>query len=536
MRRVAAVLILISAVAFAQAKPKHVKPAAGTQAAAASTANLVALPSPSSLYQIQIMVRAGSANDPAGKEGTASMVASTLIQGGFGDPKAPMTKEKLAEITRPWGDAATPEIRVDKQATVISVTVPKENLPEFLAKVLKPMLQQPLFQENEIERLRKEALVNIQSRIRLEQQELLGLLALDDYIFHGTPLGHIPAGTVRGLNALTRQDLVDFYKQYYKRENVFITTTISDAAEQKAIASALPAGGKAVAPAEIHPEAVQGRELVIVTQPNAIATGIHFGFPIDVKRGDPDYWPLFVANVYLGTHRDSFGRLYNDIREQRGYNYGDYAYIEYLAGRPFFLFPPPGTPRTQQYFSIWIRPVAHQYTHFIVKAATAELDNFVKNGMTAEQVAGAKNKARTLYLKYSDSKSRQLGYKLDDMFYGMRAQGYLDDMLKNVAAVTPEQVNAAIKKCLQTANLKYVIVTNEAEGAKLADDIANNTNIANKTLAEYHITEPVPPEKQALLKQDDQWKAYPLNIPRDRIKVVKAEQMFESDGMAGGQQ
>jgi len=181
-----------------------------------------------------------------------------------------------------------------------------------------------------------------------------------------------------------------------------------------------------------------------------------------VKRGDPDYWPLFVANVWLGTHRDSFGHLYRTIREERGYNYGDYSYVEWLTGRPFFLFPPPGTPRSAQYFSIWVRPVGTQYTHFITKAATAEFDNFIKTGMTAEQVAAAKNKARTLYLKFSDSKSRQLGYKLDDMYYGMRNHGYLDDMLRNLDAITPEQVNAAIKQHLQTANLKYVIVTNQS--------------------------------------------------------------------------
>jgi zinc protease len=524
-----AVLILLSALAAAQSTPAKAKPAAAKPAAkaAGASANLVVLPSPSPLYQIQIMVRAGSANDAAGKEGTASLLADALIEGGFGNPKAPVTKEKLAEITRPWGDAALPQIRVDKQTTTISMVVPKENLQEFLAQVLRPMLGQPQFDAKEIERLRKEALVNIQSRLRFEQQELLGLLALDDAIFAGTPLGHLSGGTVKGLEAITRQDLEDFYKQYYRRENVFITTTVSNAAEQKAIADALPAGGSAMPAAAVMPPTVTGRELLIITQPNAIATGIHFGFPIAVKHGDADYWPLFVANVFLGTHRDSFGRLYKDIRELRGYNYGDYAYIEYLAGRPFFLFPPPATPRTAQYFSIWIRPVAHQYTHFITKAATAELDRFVREGMTPDEVAAAKNKARTLYLKYSDSKSRQLGYKLDDMFYGMREHGYLDDMLKNVEAVTPEQVNTAIKKHLQTANLKYVIVTNESEGAKLADDIANDRDVTSKTLAEYHITEPVPAEKQAQLKQDAEWKAYPLNLPRARIQVVKAADMFE---------
>jgi zinc protease len=524
--RLTAVLILLGAVCMAQSAPMKAK-AGAAKASRNASANLVALPSPSPLYQIQIMVRAGSANDPVGKEGLAALVSDALLEGGFGDPKNPVTKEKLAEITRPWGEAAMPQIRVDKQATTVSVTVPKENLRQFLAQVLRPMLQKPLFDEKEVERLKKEALVNIQSRLRFEQQELLGLLALDDYIFAGTVLGHTPAGTVQGLKDITRKDLEDFYKKFYTRENVFISTTVSSEAEQQAIAAALPAGGTATPAREVHPAPVNGRELMIVTQPNAIATGIHLGFPIDVKRGDPDYWPLFVANVFLGTHRDSFGKLYQDIREERGYNYGDYSYIEYLAGRPFFLFPPPTTPRTAQYFSIWIRPVGTQYTHFLTKAATAELDNLIKTGMTAEQVEAAKNKARTLYLKYSDSKSRQLGYKLDDMFYGMRDQGYLDAMLANLKAVTPEQVNAAIKKHLQTANLKYVIVTNAAEGEKLANDIANNTNVTSKTLAEYHITEPIPAEKQAMLKQDEEWKAYPLNIPRDRINVVKAEEMFE---------
>jgi zinc protease len=199
-----------------------------------------------------------------------------------------------------------------------------------------------------------------------------------------------------------------------------------------------------------------------------------------------------------------------------------------LFGRPYFLFPPPTTPRSQQYFSIWIRPVGHQYAHFLLKAMTAELDRFVKEGLTSEQVAEAKIKARTLYLNYAESLSRQLGYRLDDMFYGMKDTGYLQQMLAAIDAVTPEQVNAAIKKYLQVENLKYVIVTNESLGDKLADDIASGNNVTPKTLAEYHISDPVPPEKKAMLDQDERWKAYPLNIPRSNIQVVKAADMFES--------
>jgi zinc protease len=271
-----------------------------------------------------------------------------------------------------------------------------------------------------------------------------------------------------------------------------------------------------------------GRHLLIITQPNAIATGLHLAFPIPVTRTSEDYWPLLIGNVFLGIHRDDFGRLYQDIRADRGYNYGDYSYIEYLYGRTMFLFPPPTTPRTQQYFSIWIRPVGHQYTHFILKAMTAELDRFVKQGLTPEQVSLAKIKARTLYLNYAESLSRQLGYRLDDMFYGMKDNGYLQQMLAKIDAVTPEQVNAAIKKYLQVDNLKFIIVTNESLADKLADDIGNNTNVTSKTNEEYHIADPIPADKQAMLKQDEEWKAYPLNIPRSNIEIRKAADMFET--------
>src|SRR5688572_4070624 len=77
---------------------------------AATPANVVVLPSPSPLYEVQIMVRTGSADDPAGKEGTAALTAQMMLDGAFGDPKNPVTKERLAEITRPWGSGASPGV------------------------------------------------------------------------------------------------------------------------------------------------------------------------------------------------------------------------------------------------------------------------------------------------------------------------------------------------------------------------------------------------------------------------------------------
>jgi len=526
------VVFLVGVAATAQQAATRHNPAAPPEI----PANVVTLPSASPLYEVQIMVLAGSAEDPRGKEGTASLVGRMLIEGGFGDPKNPVTKEKLAEITRPWGYAAYPQVRVDKETTTFTMEVPRDVFPQFVARVLKPMLTQPLFLQAELERIRKEALVGIQSGLRFEQQEQLGLTALDDWVLGDTDwkLAHPAQGTVEGLTAVTRNDLVNFFQILYPLAKVATTVPAERIQELR---STLPEAPKLVEPLVVQEEKSRespvGHHLLIIAQPNAIATGLHLGFPIPLRRGDPDYWPLFVASTFFGAHRDNIGRLYKDIREERGYNYGDYSYIEYYAARPYAFFPPPGTPREEQYFSMWIRPVGHQYAHFILKAMTWELDNLLKNGMTPEQVEAAKQKARTLYLNYAESKSRQLGYRLDDMFYGMKDHGYLTDMLANVDKLTAEQVNVAIRKYLQVANLKYVIVTNESVAQKLADDIATDTNVVSKTREEYHITDPVPPEKQKMLAEDDEWKAYKLNIPRENISIVKAEQMFETSAIPG---
>jgi zinc protease len=203
------------------------------------------------------------------------------------------------------------------------------------------------------------------------------------------------------------------------------------------------------------------------------------------------------------------------------------------------MFPPTNSPRRYQYFSIWIRTVGHDYAHHLMKALTWELENLVRNGLTPEQVEAAKNKARVLYLSLAENVDRLVGYKLDDEFYGL-TPGYLDQYLARIDAVTPEAVNAAIRKYLQTENLRYVVVTDQSVAKKLADDIANNRSASGKTLKQYQLDSEqregvqywlVPEGRLKTLQQDAVWEAYRLDIPRANIRIVKAEQMFETAAM-----
>ena len=80
------------------------------------------------------------------------------------------------------------------------------------------------------------------------------------------------------------------------------------------------------------------------------ATAISFGNPIAVTRAHPDYAALYLARTWLGEHRSSVSHLYQRIRETRGMNYGDYAYVEAFPRGMFQFFPDPNIARSAQIF------------------------------------------------------------------------------------------------------------------------------------------------------------------------------------------
>ncbi|MGH9803908.1 MAG: M16 family metallopeptidase [Candidatus Acidiferrales bacterium] len=512
-------------------------------ATAAEGPRVVTLDSPAPLLEIKVMVKAGSAADPQGLEGLAQLTGRLLIEGGFGDPKNPVTKDRLAEITRPWGGGAYPSVRVSKEVTTFSFTAPKEALDTYLSQVMTPLFARPHFAAAELDRVRGEVLQQLRS-MRLEQIELVGLIALDALVHNGSSYAHPDIGTEKGLEQVTREAVERFYATHYKLENIVVGVTSADAAVVEKLRAALSGAGQSQAAAfsrraAAAPAAAKGRSLTLLALPNAISSGIHAGFPLAVTRADADYWPLYIANIWFGTHRDGFGNLYTRIREQRGYNYGDYSYIEHFEARPFVLFPPTNTPRRYQYFSIWIRPVAHEYVPHLTKALTWELENFVRTGLSEEQCEQAKIKARVLYLSLAETAERLIGYRLDDDFYGMKP-GYLDGYLDRVNAVSCAQVNAAIRRHLQAENIEYLIVTNAAEAPKLAEQIASGGAAWGKAPAEYQIDVKeveggklyeVPEAKLDLLRRDAAWAYFWLDIPQDKIKIVPVEKIFVTAGL-----
>jgi hypothetical protein len=158
----------------------------------------------------------------------------------------------------------------------------------------------------------------------------------------------------------------------------------------------------------------------------------------------------------------------------------------------------------------------------------------IRNGLTAEDVTNAKNKARVLYLNLGETVPRLVGARMDDQFYRMN-RGFLDTYLANVDRVTPEQVNAAIRRNLSTANLKYVVVTSSPHVQKTVAELRANAPVYGKSWADYEFTTAklpdgttvwqVPEAKLATVQLDAVWAAYPLNV--EDVQVMNVSEFMK---------
>lgn len=420
----------------------------------------VELPSPGSpLVAVRLQFDAGSIYDPAGKEGLAALTARMVGDAGT----AAHSYAELLDALYPM--AAGIDVQVDREVVVISGLVHRDTLDRYTDLLLEAVLS-PGFQASDLARHQGELEAYLTTTLRSSNDELLGLEALQQEIFAGHPYGHAPQGTVKGLTAVGMDDVKTFYRQRFTRANLLLGVAGGYpegyvAKLQKRLA-ALPAGtpGRLELP---KPPKVEGRSFTLIDKDTA-SVGIHFGYPLPVNRADADYYPLMVANSFLGEHRTFHGRLMQQLRGARGLNYGDYSYIEYWYVPPYTSAPSPNVPRRQQYFSVWIRPVRPETAHFALRDALYEVNRLRDRGLTKDEF----ELTRTFLTNYSklwaQTLSDRLGFHMDSRFYGMPY--YIDEIESRLSKLTVDDVNAAIQKYIHPNAYDAVFVTGDAAAAK----------------------------------------------------------------------
>ncbi len=495
------VIILLFAFAFV---------AGEVQTAEAGGVKIKELYSPDSpIISFRIEVHSGSINDPKGKEGSNALTALMLGRGGTRE----LSYDQLVQKLFPW--AASINAQADKEVTVLTGRVHRDFVMPFY-KILSDLVREPRFEASDFTRNRELLLNYLQNTLRGTDDENLGKQTLNAMLYRGHPYRTTEAGTVQGLKAITLEDVKAFHGRTWTRDKIVVGIAGGYPKELvekiQADFGRLPRGGgdKAKLP---QPEKIQDIEMTLVEKESR-ATAISLGFPIDVTRADKDFCALMVANSYFGEHRTFNGVLMQHIRERRGFNYGDYSYIENFIQDGGSTFPVPNIPRRQQFFSIWIRPVEHANRHFVLRQAIRELQLLVGKGLSQEDFEAT----RSYLLNYSklwvQTLHRRLGYQMDSDFYG--TEYFMDRMARELPKLTVAGVNAAIRRHLQWRNLKVAVITKDA--ASFRDALLENV----PSRVKYPAAMPA-----AILEEDKMIEVYLLHINKEKLQVVPASELFE---------
>jgi zinc protease len=477
--------------------------------APAASLPVVALPSALTQLNVKLLFSTGSAHDPKGKEGLAALAAAMVTEAGSKDLR-------IDEINRAlYPMAGSFRRQVDKEMTTFTGSIHRDNWKKFFEVVL-PQLTRPGFRDEDFQRLKDQQLNALKDDLRSSNEEELAKERLQTDIFAATPYGHPVLGTVAGIEAITRSDVEDFVRRNYTRANLTIGIA-GDAPGELTGAlqnwlAALPEGPAPPAPAASAGRRASGIEVEIV-QKETRATAISFGHPIDVVRSSPDYAALWLARAWLGEHRSSVSHLYQRIREARGMNYGDYAYIEAFPRGMFQFFPDPNIARRTQIFEVWIRPVVPVNAHMALRIAVRELQKLVADGLSQEDFERTRDYLMKNVFVMTATQNQQVGYALDSKWYGIGE--FTSTMRERLGRLTLADVNAAIRKHLSARDLTVVIVTKDAEGLKKA--LVSDEFSPIKYDAE---------KPQALLDEDKVIGAMKLEIPAERVKITPVEEVF----------
>ena len=492
MKKLPCVILLLAAI-VACSSPKPVS---------------VEMPGASPLVTFRIVFKTGAASDPAGKEGLAALTAAMLSEGG--------TKQMAYNeiVDRMFPLATSVSSHVDKEMTTFTAVTHVDNLEEFYG-IFRDMLLDPGWREEDLKRLRDEQINFLRVSLRGNNDEELGKEVLYQAIYEGHPYGHHNAGTVSGIESITLDDLREFYTNNYTQANLILGVAGGyDAAfldRVKKDFATLPKGTTSTVERPA-PKPVQGIHVRMIEK-DTRSVAYSIGFPIEVTRGDPDYIPLLVAQSYFGQHRTSVGRLYQRMRQERGLNYGDYAYIEYFPGGMFQFEPDPNLARPQQIFQIWIRPVEPETAHFALRLAMYELDKLITEGLSEEDFQNARGYLSKYVNLLTKTKNAELGYAIDSQYYGIPS--YSAYLKAGLDKLTLEDVNNAIKKYLRADDLWVAVVAKDAEGLK----------------AKFLAGEPSPmtynsPKPPGILAEDRIVESWKVPFTETGFEIIPEDQVF----------
>ena len=386
------------------------------------------------IVDIRLVFDAGSARDPADKKGLALLVNSLLDEGADG-----LDATEISFEFERLGAIYNAEAGYDS-ASVSLRSLSDETLLNPAARNLRRVIAAPEFPAKAVERQKRRIQLGIQRK-----QQSPAAIAWDAYsaaIYQNHPYAFPGNGTVESVAALNKQAIINFHRRLYGARNsmvVIVGDLIKARAEALAEELTLAlAKGQKPGPLPAVARLMQP-ERIRIDHPSS-QVHILFGQP-GMRRGDPDYLPLYVGNHILGG-AGMVSRLHDEVREKRGLSYSTYSYF---------------SPRRENGpFIAGLQTRASEQEQAL-RVMQETVQTFIDKGPTPEELNAAKKNISGGFPLRLDSNSKILEYVAMIGFYELPLD-YLDTFIEKIEAVTIEQVKDAFERRLQPDKFVTVMV------------------------------------------------------------------------------
>ena len=404
------------------------------------------------MVDVQFIFDAGSARD-GGHPGVA-LLTSALLDQGAGELDADAIAERLESV------GARLSTSSHRDMAVISLrSLTEAQLLEPALEVLELVLGRPTFPQAALERERKRMQVALQAQAQSPGD--LAEKAFFAALYGEHPYASPPLGTEESLARLTREDVLRHHGRYYVARNALVA--IVGALDRKAaealaarLAGALPEGAKAPPLPPVRP--LDQPVTRHIDHPST-QTHVRMGQP-GMKRGDPDYFPLYVGNHVLGGS-GLVSRISEEIREKRGLAYSAYSYFMPMRELgPYTLGLQTRNDQTEEALAVLRRT----------------LKEFVAEGPSEEELRASKRNITGGFPLRLSSNAKIASNLAMIGFYELPLD-YLETFNSRVEAVTREQIVAAFQRRIHPERMVTITV---GGGAALAQPERSGTGNGNR--------------------------------------------------------
>ncbi len=390
------------------------------------------------ILDVQVDLAAGSAYDPQGKSGVASMTHALLDMGVLGMDETQISN-RLADL----GALLSGGVEADR-ASLSMRTLSASDKRTPALDILRAVLSSPQFPAKVFEREKARSVAGLKDA--LTRPDAIASKAFWAAMYPAYPYGR--HATPASVSDLKRADLEAFYRSNYTAQGAAVTI-VGDLSRTEAevlaqqLTSGLPSATGAVTPGTLQtPPQLPAASEQRIAHPAAQAH-VLIGLPA-LKRGDPDYFSLIVGNYSLGGG-GFVSRLMKEVRDKRGYAYSVYSYFMPMAQ--------PGP------FQIGLQTKKAQVNDAL-NVTREVLVGFLADGPTEIELQAAKQNMVGSFPLRLDSNKKILENVAVIGFYGLPLD-YLDHYAENVDKVTVAEIKAAFARHVKLENMVTVVVGGE---------------------------------------------------------------------------